>query len=587
MNTLHALPSVRRAATLLAAAMAALQAHAHAQDADIPMQQASDRGAIRAVTLYPDRAAVTREVRVRLDQGLWTVRIPELPASVVRDSLQARVRGSARLLGVEFSAARQADFASSPEGTALAERVRDLRRRVANLAEDRTALEAHEKLVDAVGIRPTAGALPDGAAQPIDLKSAERQLEAIAAEKARILEESRRLADAKDAAGRELAVAEGQLAARGGADRVERAAVVVLSVPEAGMAEIDLTYLVGRAGWAPAYAIRSEADRSRVSVEYDAMVVQQTGEDWRDVRLSLSTAEPTRASSPPPVAPWFVDVAVPVPAPVETTSAGVALRYAPTVAAAEPMAPGAPNEGGAFGSAEAEKDLRALAADADVVDAGIAVSFELPRPVTLVSDAAKRQRTRIGTVSPETAFGYVAAPVLTERVYLRGTLRNASGFQLLPGRAQVFMGGEFVGETQVPSVAPQGEFRVWFGPDPALSARREVLSKVTGANGLFGGTELTTWNNRITVSNGTGRDVIVEVLDRRPVSRNEKVEAKLAAARPVPSTDKEYVERRQPQGILRWDLPVPAGAQGPKAATVTWTVELVRPNGMAITPVPD
>jgi uncharacterized protein (TIGR02231 family) len=585
MNTMHALPPVRRAATVLAAAFAALQVHAHAQDADIPMQQASDRGAIRAVTLYPDRAAVTREVRVRLDQGLWTVRIPELPASVVRDSLQARVRGSARLLGVEFSAERQADFASSPEGTALAERVRDLRRRAGNLAQDRSALEAHEKLVDAVGIRPTAGALPDGAAQPIDLKSVERQLEAIAAEKARILEESRRLADEKDAADRELAVAEGQLAARGGADRVERAAVVVLSVPEAGMAEIDLTYLVGRAGWAPAYAIRSEADRSKVSVEYDAMVVQQTGEDWRDVRLSLSTAEPTRASSPPPVAPWFVDVVVPVPVAMPSTS--VAMEFAPAAAAPESMAPGAPNEGGAFGNAEVERELLELAADADVIDAGIAVSFELPRPVTLVSDAAKRQRTRIGTVSPETAFGYVAAPILAERVYLRGTLRNASAFQLLPGRAQVFMGGEFVGETQVPSVAPQGEFRVWFGPDPAISARREVLSKVTGASGLFGGAELTTWNNRITVSNGTGRDVTVEVLDRRPVSRNEKVEAKLASAKPALSADKAYVSERQPQGILRWDLPVPAGAQGPKAATVTWTVELVRPNGLETTPVPD
>lgn len=585
MHTTFIRSAVVGAALLAAMPAPVALAQSAAIDADIPMQQASDRGAIRAVTLYPDRAAVTREVRVRLDQGLWTVRIPELPASVVRDSLQARVRGSARLLGVEFSAERQADFASSPEGTALAERVRDLRRRAGNLAQDRSALEAHEKLVDAVGIRPTAGALPDGAAQPIDLKSVERQLEAIAAEKARILEESRRLADEKDAADRELAVAEGQLAARGGADRVERAAVVVLSVPEAGMAEIDLTYLVGRAGWAPAYAIRSEADRSKVSVEYDAMVVQQTGEDWRDVRLSLSTAEPTRASSPPPVAPWFVDVVVPVPVAMPSTS--VAMEFAPAAAAPEPMAPGAPNEGGAFGNAEVERELLELAADADVIDAGIAVSFELPRPVTLVSDAAKRQRTRIGTVSPETAFGYVAAPILAERVYLRGTLRNASAFQLLPGRAQVFMGGEFVGETQVPSVAPQGEFRVWFGPDPAISARREVLSKVTGASGLFGGAELTTWNNRITVSNGTGRDVTVEVLDRRPVSRNEKVEAKLASAKPALSADKAYVSERQPQGILRWDLPVPAGAQGPKAATVTWTVELVRPNGLETTPVPD
>jgi uncharacterized protein (TIGR02231 family) len=269
-----------------------------------------------------------------------------------------------------------------------------------------------------------------------------------------------------------------------------------------------------------------------------------------------------------------------------TTSApvagGIAMEAVPPSAA-----PGAPAEGGAFGAPDITANLRALAEDAEVSDAGIAVTYALPRPVTLVSDGARRQRTRIGAVAPESSFGYVAAPILTERVFLRGSLRNASAYQLLPGNAQVFMGGEYVGQAEVPSVAPQGEFKVWFGPDPALTARREVVSKVTGSNGLFGGAELTTWNNRITVSNGTGRNVTVEVLDRRPVSRNERIEARLGAVAPALSADKEYLERRQPQGILRWDLAVPAGAQGPKAATVTWTAELVRPNGLLTTPVPD
>jgi uncharacterized protein (TIGR02231 family) len=581
MNMLRTVSFVSCAASGVLALL--LARPASAQDADVPMQQASDRGAIRAVTLYPDRAAVTREVRVRLAQGLWTLRVPELPASFMTGSLQARVLAGARLLGVEYSSVRQADFASSPEGTALAERVRDLRRRVAHLAQDRAGLEAHEKFVDQGGIRPSASAQPDGAAQAIDLKSVERQLEAVTAEKARILQESRRLAEAKEAAERELAVAESQLAARGGADRTERSALVTLAVPEAGAVELDLTYLVDRAGWAPAYAIRGEADRSKVSIEYDAEVVQATGEDWRDVRLSLSTAEPTDGSSPEPVEPWFVDIVVPVPAATSAPVAGgIAMEAVPPSAA-----PGAPAEGGAFGAPDITANLRALAEDAEVSDAGIAVTYALPRPVTLVSDGARRQRTRIGAVAPESSFGYVAAPILTERVFLRGSLRNASAYQLLPGNAQVFMGGEYVGQAEVPSVAPQGEFKVWFGPDPALTARREVVSKVTGSNGLFGGAELTTWNNRITVSNGTGRNVTVEVLDRRPVSRNERIEARLGAVAPALSADKEYLERRQPQGILRWDLAVPAGAQGPKAATVTWTAELVRPNGLLTTPVPD
>ncbi len=589
-----------RSAVVGAALLAALPAfpvvaQSVAVDADIPMQQASDRGTIRAVTLYPDRAAVTRSVRVDLRQGLWTLRVPELPRSVVPNSLQAKVgaaEGSApksapKLLGVDFAATPKVDFASSPEGVALAEKVRTLKRRIAELQQDRALLEQHDKLVDQVGVRPSAGAGADGATQPIDLAAAEKLLAAVHAEKERILKVSREQNDSRERMERELAVAEQQLAARGGADRTDRAGLVLLSVPESCSVEVQFTYLVSNAGWAPAYSVRGNGDRSGVSVEYDAMVVQRTGEDWNEVRLSLSTAQPSTASSPPPVDPWFVDVVLPPP-PAEARMQAMSTGAPAPVAMAD-MAPGSPtgDPGAAGNSAEMAKAIEEFAASAAVNEAGTAVSFELPRPVTLPSDSVRQQRTRIGSFEPETRFTYVAAPILTESVFLRGDMRNSSAFQLLPGKAQVFMGGDFVGETAMPSVAPKDEFRVYFGPDRALRAKREVLSKVTGSSGLFGGSTVTTWNDRITLDNGTGRDVRVEVYDRRPVSRNEKIEARATNLSPALSADKPYVEGRMPQGILRWDLAVPAAARGPKAATVTWTVEVIRPNGLETTPLPD
>jgi uncharacterized protein (TIGR02231 family) len=248
----------------------------------------------------------------------------------------------------------------------------------------------------------------------------------------------------------------------------------------------------------------------------------------------------------------------------------------------------APFPGEAAGSnAEARRRLEELSASAEVQESGIAVTFELPRPVTIPSESSRRQRTRIGAFRPEAAFTFVAAPVLTESVFLRGDLVNASAFQLLPGRVQVFMGGDFVGESSMPAVAPKGEFRVFFGPDRALRARREVLSRVTGSGGIFGGSTVTTWKDRITLDNGTGRDVRVELYDRRPVSRNERIECTLRDVLPALSGDASYVEQRQPQGILRWDLAVPASARGPKAASVSWTVEVSHPGDLRITPVPD
>ncbi len=577
----------------------AMPARAAAQDADLPVGRRAERGRVSAVTLYPDRAAVTRTLRLELAPGIWSVNVTDLPRSVLPQSLQAKVApasgagSAAKLLGLEFAATPRVDFASSPEGAALANAVRELKRSIERLAEERALLDAHGALVDAVGVRPTATEGPAGTVEPIDVAAAERQLEALRAEKARVLGVAREMDARNEALGRELAAAEQRLAARGGADRVERAGIVTLGVPEACVVELALTYLVRDAAWAPSYAVRATAERSAVTVEYDAMVLQRTGEDWKDVRLSLSTAQPTRASSPPSVDPWFVDVVVPPPpvsgAPAEGGTAGGRMYKsdAPAPMAMADAAPGSPAAGTGGETAEMARALEELSAGASVNQGGVAVTFELPRPVTLPSDAQRRQRTRIGDFAPSARFTYVAAPVVSDAVFLRGTLGNASAFQLLPGSAQVFMGGEFIGDAEMPSVAPGGEFRVYFGPDRAVRAKREVVSRLTGTSGLFGGSTVTTWNDRITVDNGTGRAIDVEVYDRRPASRNERIEVRLASVTPALSADAAYAESRMPQGILRWDLKVPAGARDAKAAKVEWTVELTRPNGLVTTPVPD
>ena len=186
----------RLATRMLACAALAATGTARAQsvalDADIPMQSASDPGRITAVTLYPGRAAVTRAVHRELKQGLWTLRVTDLPASVQGTSLQAKVAGTGkdapRLLGVEYAEAPRVAFASSPEGIALAEKAKDLERQIEHLKQDRAQLEQHDKLVDQVGVRaaPSAGS---GDTQPIDTAKVAAQLDALRAEKQRILEE--------------------------------------------------------------------------------------------------------------------------------------------------------------------------------------------------------------------------------------------------------------------------------------------------------------------------------------------------------------------------------------------------------------
>lgn len=615
-------------ALLLAAAPA--QALPQTAADDLKPKDVADAGVIDQVVLYRGRAAVTRTVRRDLPQGVWAIRVNGLPQSVAPQSIQAKVEraagaggaggpggggsaaggggaggaGSAsaagstsnpKLIGVEYAETALAEFGGTPEGIALQKRLEDLKRQQAYLSQDAQILEQQARLVEQVGVRAAANATNDGGTQSLDLEAVAAQLRFVAERRAALVEERRAIDRTFAELTLQIQAAEQEANARGGASRTDRAAIVVVAQPEAGPVEIRVTYVVSGASWEPVYSVRGAGDRTSVEIEYDALVTQRTGEDWRDVRLSLSTAQPTRASSPPAVAPWFVDVLAPMQSGRGGFGRGDVASNAMDRNADEPgdgtggeagdMMPGSGAAPGGF-DARRKAGIERMARAAEVQETGTAVSFELPRTVTIPTDDAKQQRTRIARIQPEAKFVYAAQPIVTEDVFLRGDLVNASAYQLLPGRAQIFMGGDFIGDTAMPSVAPKDEFKIYFGPDRALRAKRELIARTTGSAGFFGGSEQTTWNYRIVLDNGTGRDVTLELFDRIPVSRNEKIEVRTEdLSRPL-STAKAYVEGAKTQGILRWDLTVPASARPANPMTVAWKVAVSRPNSMQITPLP-
>ncbi len=611
-----ALALTAHAAVTERATAAAPAPAASMQDADLPRHDLTQSGTVSRVVVYPRRAAVTRTLETTLAQGLWTVRVSGLPAGIDRNAIQAKVAvldGAAsepRMMGVEYAESPGIEFQGSPEGVALQKKIEETRRRIERNTQDIAALGQHDKLVDQVGARAAANATAEAGSAKQDIDQMAKQLAWVHDEKVRLNAAYRQLSEGNTELQRQLAVLEQEAGRKGAAARIDRAALVQLAAPVATKVRLEVTYVVDNAAWAPSYAVRAGGDRGAqaVSIEYDAVVAQASGEDWTDVELSLSTAEPTRASSPPGVSPVYVDVwQPPVPrvgaAPMARGKPGRAAKMKDAGPGGRPtgeMETGAPaagtGGGGGFGYAglPEEKDdadagiaIEAMAAQAGITEAGVAATFAIPRTVTVPSDRVKTQRTRIATIDPAARFVYAAQPLVTDSVFVRADLANASTYQLLPGEAQLFMGADFIGTTQMPGVAPKGEFQVFFGPDRAVRATREVVAKNTGTSGLFGGSVTTTWNMRIRIDNGTGRAIEVEVLDRRPISRSDKVEIKLADLSAPLSTKPRYVESQQPQGILRWDVTVPAGARGDAAFPITWTVQASRPKDVQTTALPD
>lgn len=77
-------------------------------------------------------------------------------------------------------------------------------------------------------------------------------------------------------------------------------------------AEFSLSYFVDKAGWYPTYDIRVIDIKHPITMAYKANVYQSSGEDWKDVKLTLSTANPKQHGEKPQLPTWYLHYLTPL-----------------------------------------------------------------------------------------------------------------------------------------------------------------------------------------------------------------------------------------------------------------------------------
>ncbi len=259
---------------------------------------------LEAVTVYACGAALTRIADLEPLGDAWPeqVRLVDLPLSLEDGSVKVRVEGDAQgsipvvvglRLGLDVTG-------SGPRPEAGDEEVlREARRELMILeAREEEVGRRADRLGDMeVPARPSGrkGQPPPESPHAARTKLIDfrrERLEELAGERQKLSDDLRaareRVADLTE----RKRLASSAREAR--ENELRKTAVVSLRAPEgaaAGAARLLLEYHVPGARWAPAYALRFEKDYSRVDLALRAVVAQRTGEDWGDVRLTLSTAD--------------------------------------------------------------------------------------------------------------------------------------------------------------------------------------------------------------------------------------------------------------------------------------------------------
>src|SRR5262245_36865314 len=259
---------------------------------------------IAAVTVYPDRARVTRRGKITVPAGDQTVYVEPLPLGLHEDSVRVSGRGPATVLGVDL--ATQVHPQAPDEAVAELERQR--RQAQAEIAElnDADDIQAELAAFLAQLTRRAGGTFARSLASGEAGAELGGFTDSLAARLSAVRTRRRELAEQRREAEERLAAAERRLVAvtqKRVPDR--RTAAVALGLESEAEVELELSYVVPHAGWTSSYDVRLKGDQ--LTLNWYGLIVQRTGEDWPECDLTLSTARPIVTAKVPELDPWYLD----------------------------------------------------------------------------------------------------------------------------------------------------------------------------------------------------------------------------------------------------------------------------------------
>ncbi|WP_327635474.1 mucoidy inhibitor MuiA family protein [Kribbella sp. NBC_00482] len=477
------------------------------------------------VTVYPDRARVTRRGRIKVPGGDQVVYVEPLPLLLEEDSVRVSGRGPATVLGV--------DVATRHHAQAPDETVAELRRaqraaqdEVAALsdADDvqvqlETFLSQLAKRAGGSFARTLASGDP-GAELGGFTESLAGRLSAVRATRRELTAQRREVEERLAAVGRRLAA----LKEKREPDR--RTAAVALALESEAEVEIELSYVVPAAGWTSSYDVRLKGDR--LTLSWYGLITQHTGEDWPECDLTLSTARPTVTAKVPELDAWYLDRARPP---------------MPPAPAAVPMARGAVIPQAAFAESLQSADFVDL--DATVEQGVTAATYTPPRPVAVPADGATHRAT-IASIELDADLDYITAPVRSTDVHLRATVVNSSVHTLPAGKAAVFHEADFVGSAALPLWAPGEDVELALGLDDRIRVERKLVRR-DATKATLGSTRRRQVEYETKIENHTPHTARITVLDQFPVPRDHEITVKRLTADPEPAETTDL-------GVITWKL---------------------------------
>ncbi|MBN2745722.1 MAG: DUF4139 domain-containing protein [Bacteroidales bacterium] len=318
--------------------------------------------------------------------------------------------------------------------------------------------------------------------------------------------------------------------------------VVEVIADKAGEAQISLSYITPNANWIPEYDIKATEINKPIELHSRAMIYQNTGVDWSNVKLTLSTGNPNQSGVIPTLYTWYLNF----------------YRMQQTSGRLQEVASFDQSvyQGAARPEAVMADEVRVLAKEGaaasntsnytQMVTMATQVKYEISIPYNIPS-SPKRTQVKIQKHQLNANYRHYCVPKLDQDVFLQARITGWDELSLVPGEVNIFFEGTYVSKAYLNPLNFSDTLDISLGRDKSIIVKRETVKDKSG-NNIVGGTRKAKKSYKITIRNTKSTGILLVIEDHIPISRNKEIEVELQ--------EKGGAKYQPERGTLTWELKV-------------------------------
>ncbi len=284
-------------------------------------------------------------------------------------------------------------------------------------------------------------------------------------------------------------------------------------------AKINFEYVCDNAYWMPEYEIRVNDLKQPAQLILKAQVVQNTGIDWNNVSLSLSSSSPNLDHNKPILNPWYLNFISFYPA-KKSLSKGK-YRQNQELAYAEEPAPASV----AMNQDNYTKNTESLYEHTNMLDKATTQEYQIQIPVTVLSNK-KPSRIDVHSINISARYSYYSVPKINESAYLLAEITDWEQYNLMPAPLFIFIENTYIGESEINPDITKDTLQISLGQDKSISVKRQMIKKFNEKK-IIGNSRKEIRAYEISLKNKKNSNIEIVVEDQIPISTIQEIEVEL------------------------------------------------------------